>query len=55
MCRRTEEGIGPTVGLPRHRHSVGFFNLPVLEKNMRNIFGHAIFAATVTGVYIARL
>ena len=30
MCRRTEEGIGPTVGLPRHRHFVGFFNVPVL-------------------------
>ena len=30
MCRRTEEEIGPTVGLPRHRHFVGFFNVPVL-------------------------
>ena len=30
MCRRTEEGIGRTVGLPRHRHFVGFFNVPVL-------------------------
>ena len=29
MFRRTEEGIGPTVGLPRHRHFVGFFNVPV--------------------------
>ena len=29
MCRRTEE-VGPTVGLPRHRHFVGFFNVPVL-------------------------
>ena len=28
MCRRTEE-VGPTVGLPRHRHFVGFFNVPV--------------------------
>ena len=22
--------VGPTVGLPRHRHFVGFFNVPVL-------------------------
>ena len=29
MCRRTEEEIGPTVGLPCHRHFVGFFNVPV--------------------------
>ena len=29
MCRRTEEEVGPTVGLPRHRHFVGFFNMPV--------------------------
>ena len=27
MCRRTEE-VGPTVGLPRHRNFVGFFNVP---------------------------
>ena len=30
MCRRTEEEVVPTVGLPRHRHFVGFFNVPVL-------------------------
>ena len=30
MCRRIEEEVGPTVGLPRHRHFVGFFNVPVL-------------------------
>ena len=29
MCRRIEEEVGPTVGLPRHRHFVGFFNVPV--------------------------
>ena len=28
MCRQTEE-VGPTVGLPCHRHFVGFFNVPV--------------------------
>ena len=28
MCRRTEEGWR-TVGLPRHKHFVGFFNVPV--------------------------
>ena len=28
ICRWTEE-VGPTVGLPRHKHFVGFFNLPV--------------------------
>ena len=28
MCRQTEEEVGPTVGLPRHRH-LGFFNMPV--------------------------
>ena len=30
MCRRTEEEVVPTVGLPRHRHFAGFFNVPVL-------------------------
>ena len=29
MCRRTEEEIGPTVGLPSHRQFVGFFNVPI--------------------------
>ena len=29
MCSRTEEQVGPTVGLPRHRHFIGFFNMPV--------------------------
>ena len=29
MCRRTEEEVGPTVGLPRNRHFVGFLNVPV--------------------------
>ena len=29
MCKWTEEEVGPTVGLPRHRHFVGFFNVPV--------------------------
>ena len=28
MCRRTEE-VGPAVGLPRHKHFVWFFNVPV--------------------------
>ena len=28
MYRRTEEEVGPTVGLPRQRHSVGFLNVP---------------------------
>ena len=28
MCRWIEE-VEPTVGLPRHRHFVGFFNVPV--------------------------
>ena len=28
-CRRTEEEVGPTVGLPRHGQFVGFFNVPV--------------------------
>ena len=28
MCGRIEE-VGPMVELPRHRHFVGFFNLPV--------------------------
>ena len=30
MCRRTEEEVGPTVGLPRNRQFVEFFNVPVL-------------------------
>ena len=29
MRRRTEEEVGPTVRLPRHRFFVGFFTLPV--------------------------
>ena len=29
MYRQTEEEDGPTVGLPHHRHLVGFFNVPV--------------------------
>ena len=29
MCRRTEEEVEPTVGLPRHRYFVAFFNVPV--------------------------
>ena len=29
MCRRIEEEVEPTVGLQRHRHFVGFFNVPV--------------------------
>ena len=29
MCRRIEEEVEPTVGLPRHRHFVGLFNVPV--------------------------
>ena len=29
MCRQIEEEVEPTVGLPRHRHFVGFFNVPV--------------------------
>ena len=31
MYRRTVEEVGPTVGLPRHGHFVGFFNVPVQE------------------------
>ena len=37
MCRRTEE-VGPTVGLPRHRHFVGFFNVPVLHRHGTTLF-----------------
>ena len=31
MCRWTEEEVRPIymVGLPRHRHFIGFFNVPV--------------------------
>ena len=29
MCRRIEKEVEPTVGLPRYRHFVGFFNVPV--------------------------
>ena len=29
MCRRTEEDVGPTVGLTCHRHFVRFFNVPI--------------------------
>ena len=39
MCRRTEEGIGPTVGLPRHRHFVGFFNVPSTDTGPTFLYG----------------
>ena len=39
MCRRTEDEIGPTVGLPRHRHFEGFF-LPYPSKHR---YGTLIF------------
>ena len=29
MCRWTDEVVGPTVGLPRHRHFIGVFNVPI--------------------------
>ena len=29
MCWRTEEEVGPTIGLPHHRHFVGLFNVSV--------------------------
>ena len=29
MCRWTEEESGPTIRLPRYRHLLGFFNMPV--------------------------
>ena len=38
MCRRTEEEVVPTVGLPRHRHFVGFFNVPVLAPTQDHPF-----------------
>ena len=28
MRMRTKKEVGPVVGLPRHRHFVGFFNVP---------------------------
>ena len=35
MCRRTEEEVGPTVGLPHHRLFVGFFHVAtVFQLNM---------------------
>ena len=37
MSRRTEE-VGPTVGLPRHRHFVRFFNMPVLYWHGTTLF-----------------
>ena len=29
MCRRTEEEVGPTVRLPRHRHFLGLLNVSI--------------------------
>ena len=29
MCWRTEEEVGPMIGLPHHRYFVGFFKVPV--------------------------
>ena len=37
ICRRTEEEVGRTVGLPRHRHFVGFFNVPVHLRLFREV------------------
>ena len=38
MCRRTEEEDGLTVGLPRHRHFVGFFNMLVKAPTRVTLF-----------------
>ena len=38
MCRRTEEEVGPPVGLPRHRHFVGFFNVLVVHRHGTTLF-----------------
>ena len=37
MCRRSEEQVGPTVRLPRHRHFIGFFTVPVQAPTQGNI------------------
>ena len=37
MCRSTVE-VGPTVGLPRYWHFVGFFKMPVKHRHGANLF-----------------
>ena len=34
----TKEGVGHTVGLPSHKHFVGFFNVPVQAPTRSNLF-----------------
>ena len=38
MCRRTEKDVGSTVGLPRHRHFVGLFNVPLQQRQYQYIY-----------------
>ena len=38
MCRWTEEEVGHMIGLPRHRHFVGFFNVPVKAPTWATLF-----------------
>ena len=38
MCRWIEEEVVPTVGLPTHRHFVGFLNVPVLHRHGTTLF-----------------
>ena len=48
MCRRIEE-VGPTVGLPRHRHYVGFSNVSVLAPTRDQIFLYRRYKYLVLG------
>ena len=38
MCWWTEEEVVPTVGLPRHRHFVGFFNISRIQGHHFNSY-----------------
>ena len=49
MCRRTKE-VGPTVGLPRNRHFVGFYNVPVLAPTRNHPFYTVIPALHSLGI-----
>ena len=46
MCRQTEE-VGPTVGLPRHIHFVGFSNVQVQAPTRGQPF-YGYYKKTVT-------
>ena len=51
MCRQTEKEVGHRVGLPRHRHFVGFVNVLAKAPTWR----HPFYGYSETLAYISCL